>query len=177
MLAAPPLRLDALVLESVYPDINAALTNRLRASLGPVLGTAFIPVLTPMFETLLPPLLGLRVDDLRPIDVIGNVTAPVLVASGTADNRTPLSEVRDLFDRVPQEIEHRRRIHRLKMAEGNASAGALAMGLEIEQQHCKSVRVEQFRAVDHALSIGSHSVHEQNGTAARPARHQPSMQH
>jgi hypothetical protein len=77
---------------------------------------------------------------------------------------------------LPQEIEHRRRIHRLKMAEGNASAGALAMGLEIEQQHCKSVRVEQFRAVDHALSIGSHSVHEQNGTAARPARHQPSMQ-
>jgi fermentation-respiration switch protein FrsA (DUF1100 family) len=102
VLAAPPLRLDALVLESVYPDINAALTNRLRASLGPVLGTAFIPVLTPMFETLLPPLLGLRVDDLRPIDVIGNVTAPVLVASGTADNRTPLSEVRDLFDRAPE---------------------------------------------------------------------------
>lgn len=102
VLAAPPLRLDALVLESVYPDINAALTNRLRASLGPVLGTAFIPVLTPMFETLLPPLLGLRVDDLRPIDVIGNVTAPVLVASGTADNRTPLSEARDLFDRAPE---------------------------------------------------------------------------
>jgi pimeloyl-ACP methyl ester carboxylesterase len=41
VLGAQPLRLDALVLESVYPDINSALTNRLRASLGPVLGTAF----------------------------------------------------------------------------------------------------------------------------------------
>jgi fermentation-respiration switch protein FrsA (DUF1100 family) len=51
-----------------------------------------------MFETLLPPLLGLRVDDLRPIDLI----APVLVASGTADIRTPLNEARDLFDRAPE---------------------------------------------------------------------------
>jgi fermentation-respiration switch protein FrsA (DUF1100 family) len=102
VLATPPLQLDALVLESGYPDINSALTNRLRASLGPVLGTAFTPLLTPMFETLLPPLLGLRMDDLRPIDLIAKVTAPVLLASGTADDRTPINEARDLFDRAPE---------------------------------------------------------------------------
>jgi fermentation-respiration switch protein FrsA (DUF1100 family) len=61
---------------------------------GPVLGAAFTPVLTP--------LLGLRMDDLRPIDHIATVTAPVLIASGTADNRTPIDEARDLFERAPQ---------------------------------------------------------------------------
>jgi uncharacterized protein len=102
VLGVQPLRLDALVLESVYPDINAALANRLRASLGPIAGRVFTPLLTPMFETLLPPILGIQLGDLRPIDRVGTVTAPVLIASGTADDRTPISEARDLFERAPE---------------------------------------------------------------------------
>ena len=50
--------MDALVLESVYPDIDAALSNRLRAGLGRVAGRLFTPLLTPMFELLLPPILS-----------------------------------------------------------------------------------------------------------------------
>ena len=102
LLGPLPLPVDALVLESVYPDIDAALTDRLRASLGPVLGTLFTPLLTPLFETLLPPILGVTLDDLRPIDRIGGVAAPVLVASGTEDRHTPIGEARALFDQAPQ---------------------------------------------------------------------------
>lgn len=102
LLGPEPLNVDALVLESVYPDIDAALANRLRAGLGPVAGPLFTPLLAPVFNLLLPPILGVRPDELRPIDHIEKVAAPLLVASGTADDRTPLSEARALFDRAPE---------------------------------------------------------------------------
>jgi len=93
LLGAEPLPVEALVLESVFPDIRNALRNRLRAVLGP-----FGPPLLPLFEYLLPPILGLRLQDIRPIERIGALTMPILVASGTADNRTPLTEAEALFD-------------------------------------------------------------------------------
>ena len=102
LLGPEPLPLDALVLESVYPDIDAALANRLRASLGRIAGPLLTPVLTPVFEWLLPPILGVRSEELRPIDRIEAVTAPVLVASGTVDDRTPLAEAQALFQRAPE---------------------------------------------------------------------------
>ena len=102
LLGPSPLPVDALVLESVYPDIDAALANRLRTGLGPVIGPLFTPLLTPIFELLLPPILGVRPDELRPIDRIGTVTAPILIASGTADDRTPLNEAQALFDHAPE---------------------------------------------------------------------------
>ena len=94
------LPVDALVLESVYPDIDAALSNRLRAHLGPLIGAVFTPVLTPLFKLLLPPILGVGPAQLRPIDRIAAVTAPVLIASGTVDAHTPLSEAEALFARA-----------------------------------------------------------------------------
>jgi fermentation-respiration switch protein FrsA (DUF1100 family) len=102
LLGPEPLPVDALVLESVYPDIDAALANRLRTGLGPVIGPLFTPLLTPIFELLLPPILGVRPDELRPIDRIGTATAPILVASGTADDRTSLIEAQALFDPAPE---------------------------------------------------------------------------
>ena len=102
MLAPQPLPVQALVLESVFPDIVAALSSRLRVGLGPVLGPAATPVLTPVFMTLMPPVLGVTPMQLRPIDGIGAVRAPVLVASGTVDAYTPIEEARALFDRAPQ---------------------------------------------------------------------------
>ncbi|WP_158932356.1 alpha/beta hydrolase [Acidisphaera sp. S103] len=100
LLGAEPLPADAIVLESVYPDIDAALSNRLRANLGGVLGPLFTPVLTPVFEWLLPPILGVAPNELRPIDAIGTARAPLLIASGTADAYTPLKEAKALFDRA-----------------------------------------------------------------------------
>lgn len=102
LLGPGPLAVDALVLESVYPDIDAALANRLCAGLGPVAGPVLTPLLAPAFTLLLPPILGVRPDELRPVDHIGAATAPLLVASGTADDRTPIGEARSLFDRAPE---------------------------------------------------------------------------
>src|SRR5262249_53966085 len=55
LLGPRPLALDALVLESVYPDIDSGLGNRLRIGLGPLMGDLFTPILVPSFELLLPP--------------------------------------------------------------------------------------------------------------------------
>lgn len=100
LLGPAPLDVDALVLESVYPDIDAALANRLRAALGGIVGPVAAPVLAPLFKLLLPPILGVRPAELRPVDRIGEVRAPVLVAAGTVDDRTTLAESQDLFAHV-----------------------------------------------------------------------------
>lgn len=102
LLGPGPLPVDALVLESVYPDMDAVLSNRLRAGLGPVAGPVFTPLLTPAFKLLLPPILGVEPDELRPIDRIGAATAPLLIASGTADGRTPIDEAQSLFEHAPE---------------------------------------------------------------------------
>lgn len=97
VLGAEPLPVDALVLDSVYPNTAAAVTNRLRLGLGPLAGPVFTPVLTFLFQKLMPPLLDLQLDDLRPVDEVGKQQVPILIASGPEDNRTPLSEAQDLF--------------------------------------------------------------------------------
>ena len=102
LLGPTPLDVNALVLESVFPDIDAALANRLRAGLGPLAGQLFTPLLVRAFKLLLPPILGARASELRPIDRIGVAVAPLLVASGTADRLTTLAETEALFERAPK---------------------------------------------------------------------------
>ena len=102
LLGPRTLPLEALVLESVYPDIDAALANRLRAGLGRVAGPLVTPLLTPAFEVLLPPILGVTPGELRPIDRVGSVRAPILILSGMEDDRTPPDETRALFDRASE---------------------------------------------------------------------------
>ncbi|HLN22765.1 MAG TPA: alpha/beta fold hydrolase [Patescibacteria group bacterium] len=97
LLGPTPLPVDALVVESVYPDIRNALNNRLRVVLGPV-----GPIFTPLFQMMLKPILGVSMDQLRPIKGMSRLPCPVLVASGTADNRTLLSEAQDMFTRAPE---------------------------------------------------------------------------
>lgn len=100
LLGPARLAVDGLVLESVYPDIDAALSSRLRSGLGPTVGAVFTPVLTPLFEMLLPPILGVGPGELRPVDRIGEVRAPVLILSGSVDDRTPIEEAQALFARA-----------------------------------------------------------------------------
>jgi len=100
LLGSAPLPVDALVLESVFPDIRAALVNRLHIHLGPVIGPALTPVLTPLFRLLMWAVLGVRSSALRPIDRIASVTAPVLIASGTRDASTTIAEAKSLFERA-----------------------------------------------------------------------------
>jgi fermentation-respiration switch protein FrsA (DUF1100 family) len=55
-----------------------------------------------LFLRLLPPLLGIRREALRPVERVGAVRAPLLVAAGAEDDRTPLAEARAHFARAPE---------------------------------------------------------------------------
>jgi len=101
LLGPGPLPVDALVIEATYADIESAVANRLRAALGNTVGAAAVPVVQPLFN-LLAPVVGVQQDQLRPVEHIGEVTAPVLVASGDRDTRTTLEDTRKLFERAPE---------------------------------------------------------------------------
>ncbi len=101
LLGQQPLPVDALVLESVYPTIDQAAKNRLRAWFGPI-GSWLAPSLVRSLE----PTVGVSAAELRPIDHIAEVTVPVLMAAGSADPYTPMDESKALFARLapPKEL-------------------------------------------------------------------------
>lgn len=84
---------DAVVLESMYPTIEEAVVDRLTRRLGPV-GSALAPLL--LWQ--LPLRTGISPDQLRPVDAIASLKAPVLAAAGTRDEHTTLAESRRIFD-------------------------------------------------------------------------------
>lgn len=96
-LLASPLPIDALVLESVFPDVTVAIQNRVRSRLGPL---ATIP--SALLLAQLQPRLGISPSQLRPIDHIANVGCPVFVISGTADQHTTPLEANSLFSSARQ---------------------------------------------------------------------------
>jgi fermentation-respiration switch protein FrsA (DUF1100 family) len=89
--------LDALVLESVYPTIVDALQDRLSMRLGPTASQ----LLAPLLLVQLPLRLGLDAAQLRPVDAITSVRAPLLVAAGTQDLHTRWPETERLFAAAP----------------------------------------------------------------------------
>lgn len=92
LLGPQPIGVDAAVVEAVYPDIRIALENRVRIRLGPL-----APLLAPLLVMQLRPRLGAGPDDLRPIDGIARLGAPVLVVAGERDRHTTLAESEALF--------------------------------------------------------------------------------
>lgn len=86
----PPV--DAAVLESLYPTIEEAVQDRLRTYLG-ALG---VPLAMPLLWQL-PLRLGIRPAQLRPIERVAAMGVPVLIASGSADTYTRLSETERLY--------------------------------------------------------------------------------
>jgi fermentation-respiration switch protein FrsA (DUF1100 family) len=95
LLATPPLKVDELVLEAVYPTIEIATRNRLQKYLAG-LGRFAAPLLLKQIHGRL----GISVEDLRPIDHIANVTRPVLIISGEKDRNTRPEDTRMLFSRA-----------------------------------------------------------------------------
>jgi alpha-beta hydrolase superfamily lysophospholipase len=96
-LLASPLDVDAIVIESVYPTIAGAVYNRVGMRLGPakyLVGPALLWQLEPR--------LGISVSDLKPIDYIGKVDCPILVASGDRDRHTTIRETQLLFEMANQ---------------------------------------------------------------------------
>jgi fermentation-respiration switch protein FrsA (DUF1100 family) len=101
LLGPQPAGFDAVVLESVYPTLEEAVRDRIHIRLG-----ALATPLTPLLLLQIRPRLGFSPRDLRPIDGIGRLGAPVLVLAGDADRHTPLAETRRLYDaaRAPKDL-------------------------------------------------------------------------
>ncbi len=83
---------SAVVLESMYPTIDEAVADRLSLRLG-VLGTKLAPIL--LWQ--LPLQLGISSEQLRPIDHISELHAPVLIVAGTEDRHTSVAETKHIF--------------------------------------------------------------------------------
>ena len=95
LLATPPLKVDALVLEEVYPTIEIATRNRMEKYLGGV-GRVLTPVLLNQLQWRL----GVSASQLRPVDHIASVKCPVLIMSGAKDRNTRPSDTWTLVERA-----------------------------------------------------------------------------
>jgi pimeloyl-ACP methyl ester carboxylesterase len=84
--------LSAVILESVYPTFDDAVANRMHPYLGPMT----MPVATLMLNQL-PSRVGISSEELRPIDAIRELDAPLLVISGGNDRHTTPEETTRLF--------------------------------------------------------------------------------
>ncbi len=87
----------AVVLESMYPDITEAVEDRLAIRLGKP-GRWLAPLLLVQ----LPLRLDVSVHDLRPIDVLPQLHAPVFLIAGSEDQHTRLEESLRLFEAAMQ---------------------------------------------------------------------------
>lgn len=101
LLAIPPLKIDALVLEEVYPTIETATRNRLENYLGP-LGRCTAPLLLNQLHARL----GISPSDLRPVDHIKDANCPVYIICGEKDRNTRSTDTQMLFDeaRSPKQL-------------------------------------------------------------------------
>ena len=95
-----PLGVDAMVIESVFPDIRDAVRNRVQPFAGRLAG---IP--TWLLLAQLRPRLGVSTSDLRPIEAITEAGCPILVASGSADVHTTAAETKRLYAAAPEPKE------------------------------------------------------------------------
>lgn len=86
LLASPPLHVDAMVLEQVYPSIDKAVYDRLLIHLK---GGAW---LSPLLLKSLAWRTGIKAEQLRPIDHIAKVDVPKLLIVGSSDRHTHLDE-------------------------------------------------------------------------------------
>lgn len=96
-LAEPPLDVQALVLEMMYPTVVEATKDRIAMRLGPP-GRLLSPLLTAQLQWRV----GCTTDDLRPIVSVEKITAPKLFIAGTEDRDTPLAESKEIFARAAE---------------------------------------------------------------------------
>ncbi|GKT25189.1 alpha/beta fold hydrolase [Acidovorax sp. SUPP3334] len=92
VLAHSAVPLNAVVLESMFPTLEEAVSNRLALYLG-----AAGRWLTPLLLWQLPVRLGVSAQQLQPIAELASLHAPLLIASGAQDRHTTLAETRRIF--------------------------------------------------------------------------------
>lgn len=85
-------QVDAVVLESMYPTIEEAVEDRLRLRVGVV-----APLLSKLLLWQLPLRLDIQPQQLRPIERMHGLAAPVLIASGDADQHPTIAGTRRIF--------------------------------------------------------------------------------
>lgn len=93
ILADPPLPVQAMVLESVYPNITDAIHDRLNRVVGDGGANAITPLLTMQMQSRL----GFAPSALRPIDQVSKITVPKLFLAGSVDEHTTLKESQALY--------------------------------------------------------------------------------
>ena len=93
LFATPPLHVDAMVLEAVYPSLDRAVRNRLRMRIGSASSVA-----APLLLWQLQPRLGVSPSQLRPADHIRQVRCPLLIIGGAEDAHTTQADTRLLYD-------------------------------------------------------------------------------
>lgn len=96
LMAELPQSPDAVVLEGVFPTMQAAVDNRVRAVLGPLAPLARMA--TPLLLWQMPLRLGIDPQRLRPIERLKGMGMPLLVAGGSEDRFTPVAETRQMAE-------------------------------------------------------------------------------
>jgi pimeloyl-ACP methyl ester carboxylesterase len=99
LLGNGPLAANAFVLESVYPTIRQAVSDRLSTWFGPIGGLA--RMFTSAVIGVAGKMTGVTERELEPIGRIGSIHAPLLLITGTADRYTPLAEAESLYAHAP----------------------------------------------------------------------------
>lgn len=92
LLAKPPVKVEGMILEMVYPSIEQATADRFAIRFG-TLGRYLVPLL--MWQ--LKPRLGVSAGELRPIDQVSKITVPKLFIAGTRDQHTTFAESQAMF--------------------------------------------------------------------------------
>lgn len=92
LLQKNPQKVDALILEMVYPEMRKAIANRLNMWLLQGADT-----LTPLLLWQFPLRLGVSADEMRPITKIAEIKIPKLLIVAEKDKHTTLEESRQLF--------------------------------------------------------------------------------
>jgi fermentation-respiration switch protein FrsA (DUF1100 family) len=94
-LLADGARADAIILEAVYPTIEAAIGNRLQIKYGSV-----GKYLTPLLSYQLDFRLGIPAEKLSPIEHLSSIRVPLLFIAGGKDRHTSVEDTRALFARA-----------------------------------------------------------------------------
>jgi fermentation-respiration switch protein FrsA (DUF1100 family) len=100
LLGPGPLKASAFVLESMYPTIRDAVSDRLEAWFWPFgdVGRSLAPTLMGFIGANA----GVAEAELQPIERIAQLGAPLMLLAGTIDPYTPLAEAESLYARAAE---------------------------------------------------------------------------
>jgi uncharacterized protein len=99
LLSTPELKVEAMVLEMVYPTIEQAISNRLIMRLGNW-SRIFTPLLSLQLKRI-----GIDAKDLHPIEKVGKISFPKLFIAGAEDKHTTIEESKQLFNTASEPKE------------------------------------------------------------------------